>query len=504
MSNIWKEMKQDEILQTNGVNYEGFPNYQRDIKEQVISVLTTGSTANLFYVNAKDNIKNMLELFVQCEDTEFLAKATLYAREEGFIRTLPIASLVEISKRDKNIFKKLANQICKNPHDWQQFIDISRSGLIRNGLGRALKQEIQKAISAMSTYHAIKYPQAMKDMINISRPREGINSIVINYIKKNECGENIQLSRLEFLKESEEESAIICAIDEGKLPYEVVTGASKLMTTNIRKALLYQAPYFNLIRNLNNFGRNGVFDDEKALSYACAKIISPENIKHSKLLPFRYWSAWKNLDTFKGSKELKEALQFALRNSVENIPILKGKVAIASDVSGSMHSNITSDKSEIKCSDIVGVFSACMMDRCEDVPIILPFNRSVVADKVLELQIKRDLFERASVFDASGGTSLSAPVEWLMDRNERVDKFIGFTDNEEWIGSRFIDAFLKYRETVAPKCKAYLVTLLPYRHSPVPSGIIDVHLIYGWSEQILKYISSDVTAQIAEVENIEI
>lgn len=145
-----------------------------------------------------------------------------------------------------------------------------------------------------------------------------------------------------------------------------------------------------------------------------------------------------------------------------------------------------------------------MMDRCEDFPIILPFNREVVADKVLELQIKKDLFERASVFGASGGTSLSAPVEWLMDRNERVDKFIGFTDNEEWIGSRFIDAFLNYRENVAPKCKAYLVTLLPYRHPPVPSRIKDVHLIYGWSEQILKYISSDVTTQIAEVENLEI
>lgn len=503
MSNIWKEMKEDEILQTDEVNYEGFPSYQRDIKEQVISVLTTGSTANLFYVNAKDNIKNMLEVLTKCEDTEFLAKATLYAREEGFIRTLPIASLVEISKRDINLFKKLANHICKNPHDWQQFIDISRSGLIRKGVGRLLKHEIQKAISVMTTYHAIKYPQAVVDMINISRPREEINPTVINYIKKNECGEDSQLVQLDSLKNTEDEESIIYAINQGRLPYEVVTGASKLMTTNIRKSLLYQAPYFNLIRNLNNFGRNGVFDDVDALSYACNKIANPENIKHSKLLPFRYWAAWKNLDVFKGSEILKEALQFALRVSVENIPMLKGKIVIASDVSGSMRSNITSDKSKIKCCDIVGLFSACMMDRCEDIPIILPFNREVVADKVLELQIKRDLFERASVFDACGGTSLSAPVEWLMDRNERVDKFIGFTDNEEWVGSRFIDAFLNYRENVAPKCKAYLVTLLPYRHSPVPSRIKDVHLIYGWSEQILKYISSDVTTQIAEVENLE-
>ena len=503
MSNIWKDIKREEILETDEVNYEAFPTYHRDIKEQVVSVLTTGTTANLFYVNAKDNIKNMLEVLAKCEDTEFLAKAILYAREEGFIRTLPIASLVEISKRDTHIFKNLANRICKNPHDWQQFIDICRSKLIRKGVGRLLKQEIQKAIRDMSTYHAIKYPQAVNDMINISRPREELNPMVINYIKKSEVTDN-QTSELKILKESEDEDVIVGAITNGRLPYEVVTGSSNVMTTKVREALLYQAPYFNMVRNLNNFGRNGVFESPKALSYACAKIISPENIKHSKLLPFRYWSAWKNLENFKGSNELKIALQFALRVSVENIPILKGRVAIASDVSGSMNSKLTSDKSEIRCSDIVGLFSACMMDRCEDIPIILPFNRNVVADKVLELQIKRDLFERASIFNASGGTSLSAPVEWLMDRKERVDKFIGFTDNQEWVGSRFIEAFLNYRENVAPKCKAYLVTLLPYRHSPVPSGIINVHMIYGWSEQILKYISYDATTQIDEVEKIEI
>lgn len=501
---FWDGMRDDELLETEEKNFEDFPTYKRDLKEQVLSILTTGTITNLFYVSAKENIKEMLSILEKMEDTEYLAKATLYARQKGLIRTLAIASLVEISKRDTKLFKKLAPKICKNPHDWGQFIDICRSKQIRNGVGRALKEAIIDAIGSMSAYHAMKYPQNVKDMINIARPRESINPAIIKYIKRDEYEEDAQLTSLKFLKESEDEDKIAYAINQGMLPYEVVTGSSKLITTKIRKALLYQAPYFNLIRNLNNFGRNDVFKDKAALKYAINKITSPEAIAHSNLLPFRYWAAFKYLDTFPGSSELGTALQDALQTSVENIPILKGRTAIASDVSGSMASLIAGDKSKMRCSDLVGIFSGCMMDRCEEIPIILPFDNDVREDIIAELQIKRNIFERASLFDTYGGTSLSTPVEWLLDRKEKVDTFIGITDSEEWVGRSFIEVFLEYKKKVAPKCKAYLVTLLPYRHSPAPPGIKDVIMIYGWSEQILKYITMDSAEQVKEVEQIKI
>ena len=502
--NFWDGMREDDILETKETNFEDFPTYKRDLKEQVLSVLTTGTTTDLFYVSAKDNVKEMLNVLGQMKDTEYLAKAILYAREKGLIRTLPIVALVEMSKRDPKLFRALASRICKNPHDWGQFIDICRSKQIRKGVGRALKEEINKAIKNMSTYHAMKYPKDVEDMINIARPRESVNPAVIKYIKKNEHEEDAQLVSLKTLKESENEDTIVYMITQGMLPYEVVTGSSKLMTPRIRKALLYQSPYFNLIRNLNNFGRNDVFKDKAALKYAINKITNPEAIAHSKLLPFRYWAAYKYLDAFIGSSELKVALQDALQISVKNIPILKGRTAIASDVSGSMNSLIAGDKSKMRCNDLVGVFSGCMMDRCEEIPIILPFDNEVREDIISELQIKRTILDRASLFDTWGGTSLSAPVEWLLNRKEKVDTFIGITDGEEWMGRSFIEAFLEYKKKIAPKCKAYLITLLPYRHSPVPQEMKDVSMIYGWSEQILKYITMNSVEQIKEVEQIKI
>jgi len=501
---VWRKLREETLPKPGRKNKEGFPAYRRTVEEEVLSVLTTGSTANLFYVKAEENIKEMLEVLKKCEDTQFLAKATIYAREKGFTRTLPIASLVEISKRHPRLFRKVAARVCKNPHDWQQFIDVARSKTIRKGVGSALKKRMIEALSEMSVYHAMKYPKAVEDMINIARPHEDVNPTVIRYIKRKEHEGDEQLEALKIVKTSDNEDEIIEAIERGRLPYEVVTGSVKKMTSRIWEALLYQAPYFNLIRNLNNFGRNGVFNKRENLDYAVRRITDEKAIKQSKLFPFRFYAAASMLVDFKGKDKIKNALLQALELSISNVPTLKGKVAIASDISGSMSSTLTGDYSVVQCVDLVGLFTGCLIKRCESLPIVLPFNHEVQEDIAAKVLSKETIFDIAKCFFASGGTSLSAPVEWLIDKREAVDYFIAFTDNEQWVGRSFLEAYLDYKQTVAPGCKAYLVTLLPYRDFPAPPQIEDVYFVYGWSDAVLKYITTDPKEQLLEASKVAV
>jgi len=501
---VWRKLREETLPKPDRTNKEGFSVYKRTIEEEVLSVLMTGSTANLFYVKAEENIKEMLSVLRKCEDTQFLAKATVYAREKGFTRTLPIASLVELSRRDSRLFRKIAARVCKNPHDWQQFIDIARSKLIRKGVGSGLKKRMIEALSEMSVYHAMKYPKAVEDVINIARPREDTNPKIIRYLKRKEHEGDEQLEALKVVKTSDSEDEIIEAIERGRLPYEVVTGSVNKMTPRIWEALLYQAPYFNLIRNLNNFGRNGVFNKKENLDYAVRRITSEKAIKQSKLFPFRFYVAAMMLENFKGEHKIKTALLQALELSISNVPALEGKVAIASDVSGSMESTLTGDYSVVQCVDIVGLFTGCLIKRCESLPIVLPFNHEVREDIAAKVLSKETIFDIAKCFSASGGTSLSAPVEWLIDKREAVDYFVAFTDNEEWVGRSFLEAFLDYKRTIAPECKAYLVTLLPYRDFPAPPQIEDVYFVYGWSDAVLKYITTDPKEQLREVEKEEV
>ena len=63
---------------------------------------------------------------------------------------------------------------------------------------------------------------------------------------------------------------------------------------------------------------------------------------------------------------------------------------------------------------------------------------------------------------------------------------------------------MQYKEELAPNCKAYLVTLLPYGDFPVPPQIEDVYFIYGWSDAVLRYITTDPREQLHEVKREEL
>ncbi len=487
------------------VNREGFPAFRGTPEQELVNILMTGTTCNHFYASALQITSEFAKILGTYKDAEFQAKATVYARENGFLREVPIASTVALSnKLDRETFSVVAQRVCKNPKDWQKFIDIARSGVFRRGVGRRLKRELITAIGSLSPYHAMKYPQAVRDMIRIARPREDINPTVIRYIMKGEHSNDEQLQTLDKLKHSESDEEVARLVREGRLPYEVVTGAVPKMTPRIWEALFHVAPYFNLIRNLNNYGRNGVFKKQRNIDKAVERIANPEAIRKSMLFPFRFYIAHEMLENFRGADRIKSALREAIEISVENVPELDGKVCIASDVSGSMSSNMTGDYSVVQCNDVVGIFTAMLIRKCKNLPLILPFDTEIQWDIVEKVHKSETVMDIARCFDARGGTILAKPVEYLIEEKEDVDYFIAFTDNEEWAGRDFMSAWQEYTRKVAPECKAYLVTLKPYRDFPTPPNYPNVHYIFGWSDSVIRYITTRPEDQMKEIHSISL
>lgn len=501
----------------------------------------TGSLANLYYASAKENAKMFIEAF-NIVDAKLLAKQIVYAREKGFTRTIPVSATVVLSKRDVELFKKVVHRVMRTPHDWKQFIDICRSKEIRDGLGRALKREISKSMSNMKAYHAIKYPRDVYDMINISRPNAKTNIVAINHVKGLRDEFKHLLNDVSLIDEKEQkvieaaklltddelsEDEIAKIIRQSRLPYEFVVGSIQ-PTKKIWEVLLYNAPYRNLITNLNTFGRNGVFDNPKNLKYAVENIMNPEKIKYSMIFPFRFYIAWNmigkraikdekfdvisTVDTpYIGMHEIKNALQKALEVSVSNIPEIKDRVCIAPDISGSMSSNVieNEDKSKLECIDLVGLFTGIILQKCKQGSpklqhVVLPFNDEIDTDLASRILNRETIFDIAKEFHANGGTSLSAPVSLLRSENIVVDRIIAFTDEEEWVGSSFIDEFYAYKTTISPSCKAYLVKLVPSGHDVAPPNIQDINFIYGWNENVLRYVTGNLESQMEEVEKIEL
>lgn len=484
-------------------NREGFPAYSRPPKVEALEAMMTGTAGNKFYTTGIQTIEETLDSLRKIDDTEYIAKAAKYARNKGYMKDMPIASTVVVSKRNPELFKKIVHDVMWTPRDWVKFIDISRSGTIRDGLGRAPKREIKKAIADMDAYHAIKYPSDVKDMIRIARPPEEVNPEVINYIMEDDHTGDEKLEKLKKLKEAEDSESQAEIIEEGDLPYEVVTGCVDGIDENIWKSLLYVAPYFNMLRNLNNFERNDVFSDEDALKYAKNKLTSEYHVKNSSLFPTRFYMAYKMIEQFEGSTEIKNALEKAIELSVENVPDIEGKVALLPDKSGSMGSRTTGNKSIMQCIDLVGIFTGIMINKSDEVSEVLPFDNDVDHETGKRALEQESIMDTADQFMASGGTSMAAPMTYMVDNDIKVDKVIGFTDQEEWISSygheSFEDAMLEYLE-MYPDTEFYLITLTPYKDYTTKEHP-NVHYIFGWSDKILDFVGTDINKQMEKVEN---
>lgn len=513
------------------VNRAGSPGYRRSLKEQVLSVLSTGTLGDTFYVSrdelAAEAIQVLTEARLECP--HFLARALVWAREVGCMKTLPSIGLVILSAgggKTKSLFEQVFSRVVKTPDDLRSFVTIAISGVIpgRKGLGGLTVDPVRNFLVNMSEYHVVKYGSAnskditLADIIRMAHPRPATHEISerFGWIVRGKAGLaknqslNPRIHALESLKTATTEDEQVSLITQGGLPFEVVVPSLKKTTLRIWSELLRQAPYMNLLRNLATFTRHGVFADEENVRYAVQRLTDPNAIRHSKVLPFRFFEAWKSYSKLEGQdSRLCSALRVALNLSFSNMPSFgDATVAIGTDVSGSMSQGTVSEKSTTRYIDIAGIFTGALLRQIEGRAITLPFDTNVHTDDFSQGDVM-SIAEKIVSY-GGGGTALGAPIQYLLDCKVKTDIFVGITDNEDWAhgenryaSASFLDLWRRYKQEVSPNAKAFLVTIAPYRDCVVPSGTKDVHFIYGWSDRVLDYIGLKLRSGESQVEAVE-
>jgi 60 kDa SS-A/Ro ribonucleoprotein len=161
-----------------------------------------------------------------------------------------------------------------------------------------------------------------------------------------------------------------------------------------------------------------------------------------------------------------------------------------------------SDKSKASCTEIAGVLAAALFKSNADT-LLVPFDDKAHPEmgRVSKRDSMMSIAEKIGV--CRGGTNMSAPIEYLMKAREKVDVFIGLTDNMDWAGAGFLSGWEQYKKTVNPNAKAFLITLLPYKDYVAPKGYPDVYFIMGWSPSILTYIPMQLEKGVGQVEAVK-
>lgn len=486
--------KMFEVPIPNTKNEEGFPAYSRSPEEQYLQMLLTNTLGSTFYATAGELLvgSNKIHEEMVAKDPEFAAKAIVYARKYGYMRTQPIFGLVKLSKVNLKLFKQAFSGVILTPADLQDFFVILK-GEGRGHGGRGIKSAVAAWLNEnLSEYWAIKYNgrgrgYSLSDIVRLVHPRSESKNALYRYLVHGEVDENLkQIAKFEELKVTQIPKEQVRLIQDGKLPHEVVTGSAK-MTPELWSALVPVMPTFALLRNLATLDRAGVLDDHR--DFITARLNDPEALKKSKILPFRFLNAYYAL-------EEKPWVQDVLRQSVEltfeNLPKIPGRTAIFLDISGSMYGgNFWGRDDDLGVAPIktASVVAFALFKKTGGKGPLWLFNNHVYDAKP---SLYDSILTQAEKIHPSGGTSSDAPFRALTDRNEKVDNIIMITDEQQNLGSPVYRELKSYKKKVNPNVNTFVIDISSYQGVTIPETAKNVWYIYGWSDQVLQFISSSL------------
>lgn len=491
----------------------GYGSWERPIEEQVVQAMVCNTFGQSFYADAKtlaEETEKVMDTML-AKDSKFFAKALVYSREKGFMRTAPILGLVKLFSVDRDSAKKVFQRIIRTPNDLADFTAILKAKRNSEG-GRAVKRAagdwlVQKlgAISkdgeADGQYWAMKYgadksegAYSLKDMIQVYHPRVPGNRRLplFDYImggrrlegsKKGERSMDLmnfaelpQLEQFELLKRATSDDEKVQAIAVGGIPHEVATsfaGTSK----KVWNAIVPNLPIFALLRNLATLERHGVLDDNKKIIQGMFS--NPDVIRKSMIFPFRFMEADRHVST----NWVKDCLRDGVELSFANLPDIEGRTAVAMDTSGSMGSPISTN-SQVSCISVAALFGMSLMKKTNGNGRLIGFDHDA---REIPFSMRDSILTQAQrVANPGGGTNHSAALKLL--GSDKVDNIVYITDEQQNSGTPLIDAFDAYKRRVNKDVKLFIVDLSNYRNALTPTDP-NMFYMYGWSDAALNFIS---------------
>jgi hypothetical protein len=428
------------------------------------------------------------------EDPEFVLKLALFARQDLYLRSAPVVLLGEFAKSDyTGTVPNARKYVEKTIQRVDEITELgaytmgSKKGklpmMVRGGVKRVFES------GKFNTYQYGKYNRkgevTVRDMLFLTHPKP----------------------------KDEEMAQLFKQIAEKNLPvpetwetYISANGSSKETWTHIAPKM----PIFALVRNLRNLLQNDVDVDVYV-----GKLKDPEIIARSKMFPYRFYSAYKEIeavvrslpDPFKGQRVL-DALEKAMQLSIANVPRLSGRTFTTVDLSASMTWGV-SGHSSITPLEIASVFGS-MMQAISKENLVTAFGTHFDVVPGLTGRILNDV-KTISRTDVGHSTNAYLSIEYLTENNISVDRIIVFSDMQCYdsrYGDRSIaEALREYKNKVNPNVTLYSVDLQGYGTLQFPEDEKQVAMLAGFSDKLFKfmdYYERDGRTMVEEIEKISI
>lgn len=545
--------------QPTETNFMGEKTFKLEDKEELVSTVMTTFLQYDYYEKENDKVKRIQNLLKNV-DPLFAAKLAIYARNEGNLRSVTHLIAADIAKYigGTDWSKRFYDKIVVRPDDMSEIVSAyaNLNGMEQNDIKKipnAMKKGFKIALERMDAYQLDKYKMknhsvSMIDLIRLFHPKgTQKNAEAFKRLVEGKSLDGLYSSKI-FEKHmtkagQETKSATVQEKEEAK------RGAISEVLDNINGM-----PIMNLIRNL----RNIILYAPDKVDETCKQLTIEYKILHSHLLPFRFATAYSEIEKMKYNDKIKSsteiafesdkthsqltrekfngckkkvlsALEDAIQISCQNIPELEGNVAILIDHSGSCRgdgggSSRVSAFSKVNTAMIGNLFGS-MMAYCQDNVYIGLFG-----DKLIDVPMNRDKkileFNQQSygIGQACGGGTETGIYDFMrqcVNENKKVDNVIVFSDCQignknsftPWYGKSHLDIGKSFHELfkdfkkINPMCNWVVVNLRQSDGTSVFDKSQRILNISGWSEKIfdlIKLNTKGFQTMINEIEAIEI
>ena len=540
-------------------NFMGEMAFKMEDKEELISTVMTTFLQDEYYEREATKIARIQELLKKV-DPLFAAKLAIYARNEGNLRSVTHFVAAEIAKyvSGTDWGKRFYNRIVVRPDDMSEIVSAYAhiNGMSQKDISKipnAMKGGFKTALERLDAYQLDKYKMknrevSLIDLIRLFHPKG--NQKNAEAFKRLVNGESLE------------------GLYETKILEKEMTKAGQLTkgaTEDEKKEAKHEAiaeildnvkgmPIMNLIRNL----RNIILYAPDKVEDACAQLRIKDKILKSRLLPFRFATAYAEIEkmswnkpntdtaiTFESDKAEEEltmiqfhslkrsvldALEDAIQYSVGNIPELEGNVAILVDHSGSCRgdaggSSAVSAFSKTSTAMIGNLFGSMMAYRQKNVYI------GLFGDELIDVPMNRNMkmldfnkmsFDKGAYCGGGTETGIYDFIRKCIIEKKKVDNVVVFSDCQigtgpynftPWYGRKMTDRgdhfhelFNKFKK-LNPKCNWIVVNLRQSGGTSVFDKSQRILNIAGWSDKIFDVIKSQCRgwdAVIKEIEAVEV
>ncbi|MDD4804513.1 MAG: TROVE domain-containing protein [Candidatus Pacebacteria bacterium] len=480
-------------------NMAGGTSYKRsDLRQEIASVvLNSMLNGDLYYQKETERVNQILDLINQAskhkDDIDFLAKSMVYTRNVANLRSvthLMAVGMVEAINGDPIIRRALRKSLVR-PDDLTEILSLwntrhtesdGKAKMLPNCVRRAFKDVLETKFDEyqIKKYAADNSKVKLKDVVKIAHP-----SSKCEMFKKLIEGDLAQAETMNTKLSSGE-------------------SAKEAFSDLLRNRKM---GYMQAIKHICNALRDGV--DKDTLKLWADFVTNDKAVANSRLLPFRYYDAWKEVKKLKmdefDKEFVKQTLETAFAKSAMNTGLVESneRICIILDESGSMSGDPFQYGKILAASTLLAL---------GDSQVVF-YTFAEKARRINISAVKKSPFDWIEDLDANGGgTYFSAPLEELIKTGTKADKLIIFTDmqlyeaDNTWRNTynkgNFTKFYTDYRK-ISPNVKTLFWNLRGYANG-TPLKLADSVLeVAGYSDSMLNVVSKIWDNPLALIEEIE-